>query len=511
MSNTSPAPGSDYLEDQILKQYANFVKTPNPALLNSDFCKEAIASLKTERMQTLESLILYKSITQIHAALEMKYFSVTEMTLFFLHRTLRFNAHYGAIISLNPDSLTQAAAIDARLSRGEACASLIGIPVWLKDNIATLDPIPTTGGAAIFATCFAKKDAPVVAELRKSGSIFLGKTNLSEWANFMSSNSSNGYSVIGGQTHSPYGQFDVGGSSSGSAVAVALGLSPVSIGSETCGSLVYPASQNGVSTLKPTHESLSGLGILPIASSLDTAGPMALYVADLHLTYCALGGLFPKDEHPDFLHSTLHKKRIGLALSPALTSEFREGDLEFLYRIKSELIQMGAEVITVNIPEAAFTPPLLHTLHEEFEPCLESYCDYVGCGLTLQEIIDFNKSDLEHYAPYGQDLLKTSHETLSQVGSPLTLEMKELSQSILSNCLKDHHLDAIYNLSNYLAILHALSGFPALTVPCGFRPTGEPIGVTFVGHPEQLKTLFEISYLYQEGTHHQRPPEPHMP
>jgi len=329
---------------------------------------------------------------------------------------------------------------------------------------------------------------------------------LSEWANFMSSQSSNGYSAVGGQTRNPYGPFDVGGSSSGSAVAVALGLSPVSIGSETCGSLVYPASQNGVVTLKPPHDALSSTGVLPIAASLDTVGPMALSVVDTYLTYCSLGGRFELDQHPDFQNSSLHKKKIGLALSPALSGEFRPEDLELLYRIKEELIVLGASVSTVNLPEDAFSVPLVETLYEEFEPCLSAYLDYVGSPLSLQEILHFNAEDPPSRAPFGQDLLQTCLETHSQIHSKKTQDIQETCINALQHAFNSYLLDAMFNLSNYLAVLHALSGYPALTVPCGSRSTGEPIGVTFVAPPTGLKNLFEMGHRYCEETSHRKPP-----
>jgi amidase len=506
MSNDCTSATDAYFHDQIDKQYRQAVPTPVALPLQTDFCVEALANLTSEKLQALESLILYKNVSQLQAALDMSFFSVYDLTLFFLHRAIHLNDNYNAIISLNPNCLEHACMMDARLKAGEATLGLMGIPIWIKDNIATCDPVPTTGGAVALSHCFSVKDAPVVSELKKAGAIILGKTNLSEWANFMSSQSSNGYSTLGGQTRSPYGEFDVGGSSSGSAVAVALGLSPVTIGSETCGSLVYPASQNGVVTLKPPHESLSGFGVLPIASSLDTVGPISLTVPDAYLTYCALGGKFPQDVHPDFLHASLHKKRIGLALSPALTSEFRQGDLEFLYHIKEELTRFGAEVLTVNIPEAAFTPPLVQVLYEEFEPCLNDYFAYVSCTDSLQRIIQFNSEDMASRAPFGQDLLETCLKTTNRIASPETIQMQELCKNALLRVLNDHKLDAIYNLSNYLAVLHALSGFPALNVPCGQRPSGEPIGVTFISKPSHLKDLFEIAHLYQENTQHQRHP-----
>src|ERR1700693_1410885 len=194
-----------------------------------------------------------------------------------------------AIIAINPDALAQAHALDQERREHGARGPLHGIPVLLKDNIESADPMPTTAGSLALVENFAARDAPVAAALRAAGAIILGKTNLSEWANFRSAHSISGWSAVGGLTRNPYVLDRTPcGSSSGSAVAVAPGLAVASIGSETDGSITCPASMNGIVGLKPTLGLLSQRGIVPIARSQDTAGPMARSVMDLAILLTAL-------------------------------------------------------------------------------------------------------------------------------------------------------------------------------------------------------------------------------
>lgn len=500
--NTSEA----YLEAQLHRQYAYTPQVPSPPPLQSELSEYVLQTMTPDYAKRIEAFALYKTIDQLHAALDMGFITVRELTLFFLYRALKINSLFHPIIAINPHCLEAAEQVDLQFQSGTAATQLMGIPLWLKDNIATQDPIPTTCGAAALSQSFSNCDATIVSHLRNAGAIVLGKANLSEWANFMSTNSANGYSVVGGQTKNPYGHFDVGGSSSGSAVAVALGLSPISIGTETCGSLVYPASQNAVVTLKPPQGALCSNGIIPIATSLDTAGPMALSVRDVYQTYMGLGAIVTEIEQPDFTHAHMSSIRIGLAMSAALNGEYRHEDLEILYRIKSELTSLGAEAVTVNLPEAAFTPPLLKTLHEEFVPSFSAYMSYSNTDCSLEEVLAYNSTDPSQRAPFGQDLLEESVRTPGAIGSNDTLEMQEMERAILDSLFKDYNLDLIFNLSNYLAPLHALSGYPALTVPCGYRLSGEPVGVTFVGRPKDLKQLFEVADRYEETTGYRKPP-----
>ena len=183
---------------------------------------------------------------------------------------------------------------DERLS-GAVRGPLHGIPVLLKDNISTGDQMHTTAGAKVLEHFRAGADSFIAQKLRAAGALILGKTNLSEWANFMTSTSANGFSVLGGQVRNPYGKFDVSGSSSGSAVAVSAGLVPLAVGTETCGSLIAPGAANSLAVLKPTLGLVSRRGIIPITAVTDTAGPMARSVADLALLLQAMAGPDPED------------------------------------------------------------------------------------------------------------------------------------------------------------------------------------------------------------------------
>ena len=251
--------------------------------------ESALSGLSSDRSLELEQLVESASVTELGGLLDAGRLTAAELVLHHLDRIRRLDAGLNSILELNPEVLAEAEASDRRRADGAGRGPLDGIPITLKDNIETAPPMHTTGGAVVLADHLAEQDAPIVASLRQAGAVILGKANLSELAGAISRVA--GVSAVGGQTTNPYGAaFTPGGSSSGSAVAVAAGFCTVSVGTETSGSLLAPAAFNGVVAMKPGRGVLSGEGIIPLVSFQDSAGPVARSVADAAILFEAMGG-----------------------------------------------------------------------------------------------------------------------------------------------------------------------------------------------------------------------------
>lgn len=392
---------------------------------------------------------------------------------------------YNAVISLNEEAVKQAEALTYDASHDV----LYGMPVLIKDNINAVG-LPTTAGAAVLKDNQADEDAELVRLLKEKGAIILGKANLSEWANFMSTDSSNGYSTIGGQTKNLFGQFDVGGSSSGSAAAVALNITPVAIGTETAGSIIYPASQNGIVGLKPTLGLVSQEGIIPVSKTHDTAGPMANTVKD---TYDLFKAISQTDAVAEWAVEAADLK-IGIIENDSVKSVYRGEDAQVLEVLSKRLKQAGAACEAVTLLEDAFEVDYVPILKFEFDEGVRDFFKGIDKGLTLSDVIAFNERDLENTAPYNQELLVQSAET--------DVTRQSIEEHIQSNQKKTRaaletafeEVDVLVTLSNYATVLYAASGYPAVTLPGFKRTTGEPVGITLIGKSGEDVHLLEIAH-----------------
>jgi amidase len=446
-----------------------------------------------------------------------------------------------AIIEINPDALTTARALDEEWQRSGPRSPLHGIPVVLKANIDTADNMRTSAGSLALKNHRPPSDAFIVSRLRDAGAVILAKANLSEWANFRSVRSSSGWSSVGGQTRNPY---DIArnpcGSSSGSAVAVAASLTAVAIGTETDGSVVCPSGINGIVGIKPTLGLVSRSGIIPIAHSQDTAGPMARSVRDAAILLGAMTGIDGddpasaayKDGPANFTANLtadgLAGKRIGVIRSywgagdnPAVES-ILESSIESLRSAGAEIID-AIEVETDGMGDSEYT-----VLLYEFKADLDDYLSRSGAPLpSLEKIIEFNDANSAAVMPiFGQDILLES-----QAKGPLTdneyIEALETSRRIardgIDSAMAEHNLDALIAPTNSPAwmtdhvngdnpggvgssSLAAVSGYPSITVPAGFV-SGLPIGLSFIGAANQDKQLIELAYAFEQATSIRRPPE----
>ena len=447
-----------------------------------------------------------------------------------------------SVLALNPNAAADARASDARRKAGKTLGPLDGLPILVKDNIETADPMATTAGSLALKNNVTGRDAPIVAHLRAAGVIILGKANLSEWANIRSSHSESGWSAIGGLVKNPYVlDRSACGSSSGSGAAVAASLSAAALGTETDGSLVCPGSLNGIVSLKPTLGLLSRTHIVPISHNQDTPGPMARTVMDAALLLTAMAGSDPAD--PATAESDAHKMDYAAALAGASLRGKRLGivapdasatptDTDLVFNRAVEVMKAaGAEIVMIH----DFVPPLpvqgtneSNVLNYDLKADLNTYLaglpHPVGVK-TLADIIAFNRASPREMALFGQDLFEAAELTkgLSDLAYIKARDdLKASSRGILDKLIKGNHLDALIratddpsfrvdivkgdNDSSNSPSLPATAGYPHLTVPMGYIHE-LPVGLSFIGTAWTEKTLLQLGYAYEQVSRARQAPK----
>ena len=465
-----------YLHDQITKQYE---ATPRSSYYQA----------QTEPLfvidDTLVETIITSDIASLQAMVKHKKVSYLEIAKAFYNQALTHQDSH-AVIQINPGVIEEA---KTRVY-DDSHDPLYGIPVLVKDNIATTE-MATTAGAAILKDFYPKQDATIIQLLKQKGALILGKTNLSEWANFMTENSANGYSAVGGQTKNPHGSFDVGGSSAGSAAAVALKMSPVAIGTETAGSIIYPASQNGVVGFKPTLKTVAQAGIIPIAAAHDTAGPIARTVADCYHLFKAMSSIEGTVDHHQ---ARLSDYRFGQLSDQALKETYRAEDADILATFEEQMQQLGASYQRLSLGENTYAVDITDVLLYQFKAGIEDYFKEELTPITLADVIAFNQKDEENACYYGQDLLEqaNNHQLSASAVESLIVDNQTITKTALDEAFKT--VDILVTLSNYATSLYATSGYPALTLPGYQRQTGEPVGITLIG---PAGTDIDLLYLGQ--------------
>ena len=445
-----------------------------------------------------------------------------------------------SIIEVNPDALEISRSLDDEWRRSGPRGPLHGIPIILKANIDTADKMHTSAGSLALADHVPPRDAFVVSRLRDAGAVILGKANLSEWANFRSVHSSSGWSSVGGQTANPYDTArNPCGSSSGSAVAVAANLTTVAVGTETNGSVVCPSGINGIVGIKPTLGLVSRSGIIPIAHSQDTAGPMARSVRDAALLLSAMTGIDTADPAsaevpanlPDYTTNLaadgLRGRRIGVIRSHTGAGQFPEVEA-ILATTLDTLREQGAEIVDpINIDMTGIGDAEYEVMLYEFKAGLNKYLEQSGAAIgSLEEIIAFNSANADTVMPhFGQDILELSQSkgALEDDAYVAALQTSRSgARKVIDEALAEHSLDALIAITNGPAWLTdhingdayhvgsssyaAVSGYPNITVPAGFI-SGLPIGLSFIGPAFSEKALIEIAYAFEQATLVRRPPE----
>lgn len=467
----------------------------------SDFSKEDYLSLKP--------LILEQDIPAIQQHIRDKNLSYERLTKWYLYRIAQFENDRAktlhSIIALNPNAVKEAKARDKNMSTSDH--PIYGMPVLLKDNINTKE-MKTTAGAAILKDN-QTGDAFIVDRLQSNGAIILGKTNLSEWAYYLCNGCPLGYSAVGGQTLNPYGRmkFETGGSSAGSGTTTAANYAVAAVGTETSGSILSPSSQNSVVGLKPTIGLLSRTGIVPISSTLDTPGPMTRSVIDNAIFLDAMLGFDEADalfgkrvdikiDIDKIKKSSLRGFRLGA------NTAFMESDS--LYRTTIKFLQnSGVEVIEFNPIEISLKG-FLSILDGDMKIDLPKYlANEASANITVRsvkDIVDFNRQDTLLNVPYGQSLFEgivdydVTPEELEEIKSRLEKEGRRYFDTPMA----EHNLDAILSINNYNAAFAAVAKYPCLTIPMGYKASGEPANLTFTAKQFEEPKLLEIGYAYEK-------------
>ncbi|MCW5958806.1 MAG: amidase [Pyrinomonadaceae bacterium] len=484
-----------------------------------------------------------KTVMELQEMMKSGKLTSRQLTQAYIDRIKTIDGKINSVLEINPDALNLAENLDKERKNGKIRGMMHGIPVLLKDNIDTADKMKTTAGSlALLDAPVPKQDAFIVSQLRKAGAVILGKTNLSEWANFRSDNSSSGWSGRGGQTRNPY-ILDRSpcGSSSGSGAAIAANLSAVAVGTETDGSVVCPSSINGIVGIKPTLGLVSRSGIIPIAHSQDTAGPMTRTVSDAAVLLNAMTGEDKSDnitsqfktkgsaDYTKFLDKNgLKGAKIGVVRQyfgrNAKVDELMEQNISILKR-------EGAEIIDVQIPTLRqFGDAEFEVLLYEFKADLNKYLSNRGGKIrSLQDVIDFNEANKDkemHY--FGQDILlkaQQKNDLDDREYRLALLQSKVLTQDKgIDSVMDKNKLDALVAPSNaqswmidlingdspanYVSSssMPAVSGYPNITVPAGFI-SELPIGISFFGKAFTEPTLIKIAYAFEQATKARKKPK----
>jgi len=441
---------------------------------------QEVSKFSEKKYEKMKPLVLEQNIPTIQNHISEGSFSYEDLVLFYLHRIYKYElpneTTLNTIIALNPSILEE---VRKLRPNNEGQHPIYGMPILLKDNIGTQNMKTTAGAIALMDN--EVDDAFIVKRLKAKGALILGKTNLSEWANFLC-DCPNGQSAIGGQTLNPYGRrvFDTGGSSAGSGTSTAANYAVGAVGTETSGSILSPSSQNSVVGLKPTIGLLSRTGIVPISSTLDTPGPMTKNVIDNAILLDAMRGKDDLDSKSmatdiDYLKvimdtTSLEGKRFG-----AMKNLMEQDPI---YKTTIEKMQtLGAEIVE-------FTPP---------EISLDGFLSILNIDMLkdLPKYLDEHLSD------------STSTQELEKIKS----ELEKKGRQFFDFAIDKHDLDAVLSINNYHAGFAAVAKYAALTIPMGYRGSGEPVNMTFIAKSFQEAELLQIGTAFEKRIHPRKIPK----
>lgn len=487
------------------------------------------------------------TITELQEKLESGELTARRLAELYLERIQAVDKSgplLNSVLEINPDALEIADDLDAQRQAGKIRGPLHGIPILIKDNIDTHDRMQTTSGSLALEGNIAAKDAFIVKQLRRAGALILGKTNLSEWANFRGKRSVSGWSSRGGLTRNPYAlDRSACGSSSGSGAAVAANLCVAAIGTETDGSIICPAQTNGIVGIKPTLGLLSRSGIIPIAHSQDTAGPMARTVADAAILLGALAGVDARDpatrvsrkrslsSYTKFLdRDGLNGARIGVARNMAGTNPRILKIFEHCIEVMKHL---GAEIVDpADVPNFdKFSKTEMEVLYYEFRADLNKYLKSMGDSArvhSMEDVIKFNEENENTVMPYfGQEHMIAAQKKASlrdkKYREALAKNHRLTRKEGIDAAIRKHKLDALIvpsggpawlidlvngdanNLDMESTSPAAVAGYPHITVPAGYL-FGLPVGVSFFAKAWQEPALIKFAYAFEQATQFRRQP-----
>jgi len=531
-------------------QRRNFLKTGALAgltisTLAAASCKQPSSAQGGQDEQKADDFELNEAtIDALQQKMQSKAYTSRQITEMYLKRIDAIDKNgpkLNAVIEVNPDALDIADAMDKERAAGKVRGPLHGVPVLIKDNITTGDKMHTTAGALAIADNIMKEDAFIIKKLREAGAVLLGKTNLSEWANFRSTHSTSAWSSRGGQTKCPYIlDRNPSGSSAGSGSAASANLCAVAIGTETDGSIVSPSSVNGLVGIKPTVGLWSRAAIIPISKTQDTAGPMARTVRDAAILLGALAGEDPQDsytaasngkieaDYTKFLDADgLKGKRIGvekdaLKISPQMDPIFKAA-LDLLKSKGATVVEVELNKELKSIGNADFT-----VLLYEFKDGLNQYLAKADSKVkSLADVIAFNKQNEATAMPFFKQ------EILEQAQAKKGLDEKEYMDAVakttgttrtaIDKIISDNKLDAIVAPTNGFAVCidlvngdydngfsfsgpAAMAGYPHITVPMGYF-NELPVGISFVSTAYKEGDIIKLAYAYEQASKKRVPPK----
>lgn len=488
---------------------------------------DALSEWTANQRCWLERLVPEATAPQMQADLHAGRYSGVDLVTYYVDRIRRIDGtRLRSVIDLNPDALELAATLDSERACGHLRGPLHGIPILLKDNIGTGDRLRTTAGAAALSAAHCDRDAHLVSGLRDAGAIILGKSNMSEWAYWMSYTAPSGFSALGGQVVCPYGAgIDPVGSSTGSAVAVSANLAAISVGTETAGSIVGPSSRASVVGMKPTLGLISRDRVLPISDECDSAGPIGRTVTDVALMMTAMAAIRdPRDRQShraEGIHGTdfaayldpeaLRGKRVGvmgIELSGPAEDEWIIDNSGLSDPVQA-MKKAGARVSVVRPPAFDFAGPgFVPEFNWGLREGVNAYLAATNAPVrSIADVIAFNDENLGRFAPWGQDRLRDclwsplGEEEVRQIAR----SNRQQAREYLTGLLDAEDLDLLVGIDTLQSLIYPFAGFPAITMPAG-APWGVPIGVTFIGRPKSDPELIGMAYAFEQASRFRVPP-----
>ena len=478
---------------------------------------DQIKNFSEEDYQRFKPMILEQNIPTIQSYVQAGDLTYETLTQWYLYRIVKYendrDKMLNAIIALNPNAVNEAREKDKNRSLKDH--PIYGMPILIKDNI-NVDGMPTTAGAHLLRNNIAA-DAFIVEKMKEKGAIILGKTNLSEWANFLFIGGPNGFSAVGGQTLNAYGRkiFDTGGSSSGSGVAMAANYAVAAVGTETSGSILSPSGKSSLVGLKPTVGLLSRSGIVPLASTLDTPGPMARNVIDNAILLSAMSGEDPDDfatknnpKNKKYLDNietgTMQGLRFGVN-KRLLTDSIYKQNVEKIVLLGGIAIEF--EPVKVNFD--GFGDLLSADMRIDLPKYLDKYAADDITLRTMKEIVEYNREDSLIKIPYGQAEFEGATKVDLKPEELTQLRTRLHSEGVryFETPMLEHQLDAILSIDNQSAAYAAAAKYPCIIVPMGYTDTGEPTGLTFIARPFEEDKLLKMGYAFEQSTEVRKLPE----
>ena len=471
---------------------------PVPAKRSLDFVPfaDALAKFSDQRREEIAKLVMDVEITRVAQAIATGQLSSYELTLFYIDRIQQLDVdRLNSVQELNPDALAIAKALDEEAAAGRSRGPLHGLVVLLKDNIGTGDLMHTCVGAAVMRDARCDRDSDVAARLRAAGAVIIGKATMSEWAYFLSTNASSGWSALGGQALNPYGRFVVGGSSTGSAVSVAANLASFAIGTETHGSITNPASASGVVGFKPSHGLVSTDRVVPLTSKHDVVGPLTRFVEDARVVMqvIARDDVMAVNDTIDTTFSL-----VGLSIG------VHEPDADRLADAIDLLARAGAIVSTVDFGQWDAQREILifDVLDYGMKHELEAYLRETNAPVaTLADVIAFNELHPE-LIPFGQDVIIKSNKSSmsSDQYDQLAADNAEWASAAINNVRANNNVDVIMSIGSAISGYYATAGWPAVAIPVPRAdPNVAPISATFIRGAEDDAWLLRLGSLVEQA------------